>query len=317
MGIEGINIGLVLVAGFASFASPCVLPLVPSFLGIIAGSHGAGEGASRFHGLAATSWFVLGFTAVFSILGIAFAGVALLFSGASQIIQIISGILILILAANLVFDFLPFLNYEKRFQVEAGRRPVIGPFVTGVAFGAGWSPCIGPILASILAYAGSSGDIGVSLLYLLVYGVGLGLPFVILSLGLETFKPMLAFLKRHHRAVKLVSASIMAVMGLLVLFGQGTFFARKLPELGYFLQRWAQDFPVEARIWGLLGIFFVILVPALIRLLIQLRRKEAARPVPAAVFLGLGTLLVVAEAAGLLGGGVVTVVAGWFQMQGL
>ncbi|GHV64291.1 hypothetical protein AGMMS49587_16380 [Spirochaetia bacterium] len=166
-----LSIFLAFAAGLLSFLSPCVLPIIPSYLCII--------GGVRSHLVAGTVSFILGFSAVFIVLSILLSTTLFLLGGISRYITIAAGIIVIILGLNVIFDFLSFLNYEKRFHLNKRPRGIAGTFLAGAAFGAGWTPCVGPILGSILLLAGQSGKTATAALYLAVYSAGLGLPFLL------------------------------------------------------------------------------------------------------------------------------------------
>jgi cytochrome c biogenesis protein CcdA len=191
-----INLVLAFVAGLLSFLSPCVLPLIPSYLSFVSGVSfkDLGEaGAVRWMILSRTVFFVAGFTIVFVALGILFSGPALLFSNASRWINFGAGLVVVLLGINIAFDLVGALNVERRFHTT--RRPTgyLGAILVGMAFGAGWSPCIGPILASILFLAGTQGEAGRAAILLLVYSLGLGLPFLVTG---AAFTRVSAYLQR-------------------------------------------------------------------------------------------------------------------------
>src|SRR5690606_10341700 len=111
--MDGISIGLAFLAGLVSFASPCVLPLVPSYLGFVASGNAGGAEKQPFwnSNLVRTFAFVLGFVIVFAVLGLVFAGGAFAFGGLADWVRIVAGVIVIVFAANLVFNFIPFLNY--------------------------------------------------------------------------------------------------------------------------------------------------------------------------------------------------------------
>jgi cytochrome c-type biogenesis protein len=147
------------VAGLLSFLSPCVLPLVSSWLIYLSGAEGenGGSGLPRSRLVLATLCFILGFSTVFIVLSLLFSSFFMFLGNLNSLINIIAGGVIVIFGLNILFNFIPFLNYEKRFHFARGPRNFLGAFTVGLAFGAGWTPCIGPILGSILLMAGQSG----------------------------------------------------------------------------------------------------------------------------------------------------------------
>lgn len=308
-----LSIGLAFLGGLVSFASPCVLPLVPSFLSFIAGTGTTQPRLSR------TLFFVTGFSLVFIVMGVVFSASGLLFGGALPIIRILSGIVVLVFAVNMVFPFLPFLNYEKRAHVAT--RPANGwdALVVGMAFGAGWTPCIGPLLASILFLAGADGTLFNGLLYLTIYALGLGIPFLIMSLGMDHFKPLLSWMRSHHRLIAWTGAGLMFVMGVLILSGQFTILPRLMVQWGSQLQEWGTT-PVNLSLGHSIATALYSLVfigPALLHLI---KRNGSERtPTIRDVLSGLGLFL----GAGLIGaewGGAFSLIRSvgtWLLFQGL
>ena len=196
-----ISMLLAFTAGLLSFLSPCVLPLIPSYLGILGGLGGRSLDHSR-SGLAwVAAGFILGFSVVFISLGILISTTFFFMGGALIYINWIAGIVVIVLGLNIIFDFLSFLNYEKRpflkklpcaeKREQAAFWSILGAipfaFIAGAAFGVGWTPCIGPVLTSILLMAGQSGKIGSAVCYLALYSAGLGIPFLLAALFFDSF----------------------------------------------------------------------------------------------------------------------------------
>ena len=210
--------------GIISFLSPCVLPIVPAYLSLVTGltvgeiEEARGKALRRI--ALDTAMFVLGFTVVFVLLGLVTtaAGDAI-FENQSTLTRI-SGGLVLLMALYLAGSQLlttPRLYQEFRFHPHLER---FGPFaapVAGAAFGLGWTPCIGPVLAAVLAVANAQGETARGASLLIAYSLGLGLPFLLVGLGVGRFAPALNWVKRHSRAITLVSAALLAVFGLILL----------------------------------------------------------------------------------------------------
>jgi len=215
--------------GFVSFLSPCVLPLVPAYVSMVTGLDVAelrdGDGHHVTRIVRDTGLFVLGFGTVFVVLGLG----ANAFGGAVSRNQIlltrVSGLVVvamaLFLAGSLVLRA-PWLYRELRFHPSASRLGPLAAPVTGVAFGFGWTPCIGPVLASVLAFAGSSGHAAHAAALLAVYSIGLGLPFLVVGLGLGRLGGALSWVKRHTTAITLASATVLGVLGMLLVFNELT-----------------------------------------------------------------------------------------------
>jgi cytochrome c-type biogenesis protein len=237
---DNLSIFLAFAAGLLSFFSPCVLPLIPSWLCFLGGigleTAGSAEAAGdRLRLLGLTAVFILGFGVVFIILSILFSATVFFLGGAGGIINAAAGIIIVILGLNVIFDFLRFLNYEKRlFHIQKipRRRRLPGAFLTGIAFGAGWTPCVGPILGSILLMAGQQGRIGPAALYLGAYSLGLGMPFLAAALCLDRFLgKLLPKVRSRLPLIRRISGLFLIMIGLLIIFG-------RFQALNILLARW-------------------------------------------------------------------------------
>ncbi|MDR2480146.1 MAG: redoxin domain-containing protein [Treponema sp.] len=210
-------------AGLLSFLSPCVLPLIPSYLCVIGGVPASavpenGEFKPRL--AARTLCFIFGFSAVFIALSIIFAATFSLMGGVSRWINLISGAVVIVLGLNIIFDFFSFLNYEKRLHLTNKPKGFAGAFLAGAAFGAGWTPCVGPVLGSILLLAAQNGGIPRSVMYLAFYSAGLGIPFLLASLFFNAFMKTSAKLRRHLPLIRRISGALLAVMGVLMVTGR-------------------------------------------------------------------------------------------------
>ena len=210
---------LAFAAGVVSFASPCVLPLVPGYVSFVTGSR-ATEGESR-RPLVPILLFILGFTIVFTLLG-AFAGTFVpLFRG--PWFQRVAGLFVLLVRSpdariRVPAGARPRLYAERRPLLERVRPGGAGALPLGIAFAAGWTPCIGPVLAGILAIAASGGTLkGAALL--VVYSLGLGLPFLLVGLGADRLVRSLGWVKRHYRVIAGVSGALLVVVGVLLMTG--------------------------------------------------------------------------------------------------
>ncbi len=210
--------------GIISFLSPCVLPIVPGYLSLVTGlSVGEIETARRttlVRIAITTGLFVLGFTVVFVLLGLVTTAAGQQLFENQETLTRISGGLVLLMAAYLAGSQLlttPRLYQDLRFHPHLERfGPVAAP-VAGAAFGLGWTPCIGPVLASVLAVASAQGETARGASLLIAYSVGLGLPFLLVGLGVGRFAPALNWVKRHSKAITLVSAALLAVFGIILL----------------------------------------------------------------------------------------------------
>ncbi len=239
------NIGLLaaLGAGFISFISPCVLPLIPGYLSFISGVSVADMSAAEKRGevlrkVALSSFiFVLGFSAVFITLGASASAVGkFLLSNKIGLFNRIAGAVIVILGLHVMGVIrIPFLNYEKRIQTRTKPLGALGTFLVGVAFAFGWTPCIGPILGGILGLAANQGTVGQGMLLLSFYSLGLGIPFLITAISFNWFLGFSGFFKRHFRAIEVVSGLLLVGIGLLMFFNQlgiiANWFLKTFPAL--------------------------------------------------------------------------------------
>ena len=236
---EHLSILIAFGAGLLSFLSPCVLPLIPSYLCIIGGTSlsGAVDTNSEIkpHLVARTASFILGFSAVFIILSILLAATFSLMGGISRWINWISGAVVIILGLNIIFDFLSFLNYEKRFLFASAPRSIAEAFLAGAAFGGGWTPCVGPVLGSILLIAAQSGGIPQAAIYLVFYSAGLGIPFLLAAIFFNGFVKTSAKLRDHLPLIRRISGVLLVIIGILIITG-------RYQELNALTAKWQNSF---------------------------------------------------------------------------
>lgn len=247
--MQNVNIFIAFAAGLVSFVSPCVLPLVPSYISFIGGQRDLGEDkASRRKLMVKTLFFVLGFSVIFVVMGLVFSGTAAAFSGALRWINIIAGTVVTIFGLNLLFNFIKFLNYEKRFHLEKAPAGAGGAMLLGMAFAAGWSPCIGPILASILALAAGTGELSAGVLLLSIYSLGLALPFLLTSLFLSKVEGVLRKIKPHMLTIQRISGVVLIVIGVLMISGQYQQITSWLVLMSFRLRQWHTASPLASRL---------------------------------------------------------------------
>lgn len=213
------------VAGLASFLAPCVLPLIPAFLGYLAGTKV--QDTSRWVLFGHSLLFVLGFSTVFSILGVLLNGIL---SHVAYDVQTwlgrIAGVIIIFFGFYLLGLIKPaFLQSEHKFKVKRFKSKALTSFVFGAAFAVGWTPCVGAVLGTILALAASQP--GSALGLLLAYSVGLGLPFLLVGLFAQQF---LALMQRSGNFLKYFNI----VVGILVLILGALVFTGKLSLIANF-----------------------------------------------------------------------------------
>lgn len=224
---------LAFTAGLLSFVSPCVLPLIPSYLGILGGvglDSPGGEVSARGRPrlLGAAAGFVLGFSIVLVAFSILISTAFHFMGGITTYIIWVGGIIVIILGFNILFNFLPFLNHEKRplFQRLDNRKrlPVLprlgsiaAAFIAGSVFAIGWTPCIGPVLTGVLFMAGQSGEIGTAIFYMAMYSAGLAIPFVLVALFFDSFLKHTSRFHSYLHLVRRVSGVLLIVIGLMIL----------------------------------------------------------------------------------------------------
>jgi cytochrome c-type biogenesis protein len=215
-------------AGLLSFVSPCVLPVVPGYLSFVSGSSiedmGNGKiGNRRWAIMADILAFVLGFSAVFVMLGASATALGGFLLAKLALLSKIAGVAVVILGLHMLGVFrLGFLYREKRFQTESKRVGILGSFLVGMAFAFGWSPCIGPILGGILAYASTQETVSQGMVLLAAYSAGLGIPFIVAGLSIDAFFRLTARFKRHFRTIEVISGALLIVVGILIFTNQLT-----------------------------------------------------------------------------------------------
>lgn len=217
-GSLALAVPVALLAGIVSFASPCVLPLVPGYVGFVGGSLGAEAGAARRgRVLAGVGLFVLGFAVVFVAFGAVAGGVGAWLTRWQDPVQRVLGVLVVVLGLAFA-GLVPFLQNERKVHL-APRAGLWGAPVLGLTFGLGWTPCIGPTLAAILALSLGGGSAGRGALLAAVFCLGLGLPFLLVALGLERSRRLTRWLTRHRLGVLRVGGGLLVVLGLALVTG--------------------------------------------------------------------------------------------------
>lgn len=203
---------IALLAGLVTFLSPCVLPLVPGYLGYVSG---AAQTKARL--VLGAILFVLGFTVVFVSLGVLAGSAGLLFLANSFWVQFVLGLFVVIFGLAMVGQF-SFLQRSVKipFSPKVG---LAGAPLLGVVFAVGWTPCIGPTLAAVLTLASTTGDPVRGGILATVYSLGIGLPFVLIALGMRWAVTSVDFVRKHLRAFNLFGGGMLILIGVLLMTG--------------------------------------------------------------------------------------------------
>ena len=212
-----IGLTVAMTAGLLSFLSPCVLPLVPSYLSFITGMSLENVAVARRAAFVHTLLFVSGFTLVFLALGATATVFGRMLFAHSVWIARVGGVMVIVFGLFLLGVLrIGALNRERRVHVADKPLGYAGTVFVGMAFGAGWTPCIGPVLGAILAYAASSADLNRGLALLFAYSVGLAIPFLLASLAIGRFFEVFAWFRKHLGLMNRIAGTMLIIVGLLM-----------------------------------------------------------------------------------------------------
>ncbi len=227
MNVSEITIGLAFLAGLASFLSPCVFSLVPAYIGYL-GGRAAGQvgqqedvAASRWitftHGLA----FVLGFSVVFVVLGVAVSAAGGILYDVRYYLAKIGGIIVIILGLHMIGVLrIPFLEYDVRVHdAPSNRWGYLSSALLGVFFSAGWSPCVGPVLGAILTLAINGGSVALGAKLLSAYSAGLAIPFLVAAFGIGWVTTVLRKYSKVMHYVEIAMGVVMVIVGIMLFAG--------------------------------------------------------------------------------------------------
>lgn len=211
------------IAGLLSFLSPCVLPLIPSYITYITGlsfadlQDGDSDDGVRTTAIIHSLAFILGFTTVFVLLGASATYIGSFLSEHAAFVRRGGGVLVMLLGLHLT-GIVPIsaLLGEKRVHIQRKPAGYFGSYLVGLAFAAGWTPCIGPILAAILMVAAAEEKVWHGIVLLFLYSLGLGIPFFLSTLALEHFLTTFQRIKRHMRALQIVTGLFLMLVGALI-----------------------------------------------------------------------------------------------------
>ena len=238
--MEGVSLAAAFAAGVVSFLSPCVLPLVPGYISMVSGAsvdelkegdHSKLFGKILLHSLL----FILGFSVVFISLGASATWLGQMLLSRMSLLYKIGGGIIIIFGLHLTgLVKIPFLYTDKRFHSAGKPASAFGAFVIGLAFAFGWTPCIGPILGAILGLAASQETITSGIFLLGLYSLGLAVPFLLTSLGINHFLKFYNRFRKHLHTVEVFSGVMLIALGLMIFTNQFTRLAGYLSFLNRF-----------------------------------------------------------------------------------
>ncbi len=299
-----VNILLAFAGGLLSFFSPCIVPLVPSYLSYVGGASldELREIAVVKHRvLLRTIFFVVGFSTVFMVLGALFSGSALLFTDAGVYVNLVAGTIVTLLGIHMIVPFTRFLQLDHRVRLPGKPHSYGGSMLVGMAFGAGWTPCIGPILAGILFLAGSSAEPARGIAYLAAYSIGLGLPFIGAAAFFDPVLRRLQGLRRHFGKLKLASGLFLITIGLLIALGRFQYLNIALMRVGVGLGDWHTANPLASRIALSAAAVLMGVLPLAPQVLQRARGKDLPHPgTGRLVWTGLWVTIAVLQLAGVI-----------------
>ncbi|MCP4568058.1 MAG: cytochrome c biogenesis protein CcdA [FCB group bacterium] len=227
-----------LFAGFLSFVSPCVLPLIPGYLSFISGlsidqlSDKSRRKSNVLRVGASSLLFVFGFSTVFILMGASATFIGDWLREHMSVFNKIAGVVLVLFGLHVMGLFkIKTLNYEKRFHTNSRRFGMISAYFIGLAFAFGWTPCIGPILGAILTVAANEGSVTRGIVLLSFYSAGLGIPFIIFAVLFNYFVGFSGFFKRHFHTVEIISGLLLIAVGILIFFNM-------LQVLSVYLMEW-------------------------------------------------------------------------------
>ncbi|MBS1851897.1 MAG: cytochrome c biogenesis protein CcdA [Acidobacteria bacterium] len=227
------------LAGLVSFLSPCVLPLVPGYVSLISGAgveQLKAQESSLFRKVMLNSIaFIAGFSLVFITLGAISTEVGQLLARYKSTLAQIAGVVIILFGLHLTGIFkIKALYTDARLHSVKGGSTALGAFVIGFAFAFGWTPCVGPILAVILGLAATQDSVGKGIFLLAIYSLGLAVPFLLTSLGIERFLKFYSRFRSHMHALEVGSGALLIALGILLVLGRFTLISNYLSFLNRF-----------------------------------------------------------------------------------
>jgi cytochrome c-type biogenesis protein len=226
--VHQLNLATAFLAGLVSFVSPCVLPLVPSYLSFLTGTSledlkAETSAQAKLHVLGHALAFIAGFTVIFVAIGLSASAIGGIFVDHKRIVEIAGGAVIVVLGLHMMGVLkIPALMMDKRVRVQPRKPSLWISFAVGLGFAAGWSPCIGPILSGIILLAASTKTVGEATFLLFVYSMGLAIPFLITAAAITQSLGALNRIKRFLPAIEATSGAVLVATGIVVATDQFT-----------------------------------------------------------------------------------------------
>jgi cytochrome c-type biogenesis protein len=224
--IQGMSWAVAFLAGLASFFSPCILPIIPSYLAFITGlslSELTADKKSakiRKTTVVSTLCFIMGFSVVFVSLGAGASKIGLLLQQHMEIISKVAGVIVVIFGLYIMGVLkLSFLTKHKQIEVKSKPAGYIGSFLIGIAFSLGWTPCVGPILGTILLVASQSDTIWQGIYLLCFYSLGIAIPFLLTAIAVDSALGYFTKIKKHMRKINIAAGILLILVGILIFTG--------------------------------------------------------------------------------------------------
>ncbi len=242
--MDNVTYSFAFILGFLSFLSPCILPLIPSYVSFITGISledfkTGNKALIRKLTIINSSAFIIGFSTVFILFGVFSSQLSFILYAYFEIFGIgfklyQLGGLVIIFFGLYVMDIIKvgFLSMEKRIHLKSKPKGSIGSFTVGLTFAAGWTPCIGVGLTPILTIAGTSGEAFYGFKLLSVYSAGLGIPFFITSLAINSFLSHFSAILKYMRVIKILSGLLLIAFGVILLLDYSPYLLSYVPDLG-------------------------------------------------------------------------------------
>ncbi len=242
--VESVNVSIFIafLAGLFSFVSPCVLPIIPSYITYITGlsfedfNQEQNKASVRKLTIIHSLIFIVGFTIVFVALGASATAIGNIFSKYKEAIRIVGGIIVILFGIHITgLINLKFLESEKKVHLKNKPAGYLGTLLVGITFGAGWTPCIGPILGAILYLAMNMKTVYSGVIMLTAYSLGLGVPFFLSSLAINSFLVYFKKIRKYVKAVTIASGVFLIMIGVLLVSNRfatvSNYFQQLMPNI--------------------------------------------------------------------------------------